>query len=60
VTPPTASVARNPDVVRLWTAQAISQYGTQVSLLALPLVASSLLVDEVPASGVDLSGTAAS
>ena len=43
VTPPTASVVRNPDFVRLWTAQTISQFGTQVSLLALPLVAISLL-----------------
>ena len=43
VTPPSASVARNPDFVRLWTAQTISQFGTQVSLLALPLVAILLL-----------------
>lgn len=33
----------NPDFVRLWTAQTISQFGTQISLLALPLVAVTLL-----------------
>jgi MFS family permease len=37
------SVLRNPDFVRLWTAETISQFGTQVSLLALPLVAVTLL-----------------
>ena len=40
---PTPSVIRNPDFVRLWTAETISQFGTQISLLALPLVAVSLL-----------------
>ncbi len=38
-----ASVLRNPDFVRLWTAETISQFGTQISLLALPLVAVVLL-----------------
>ncbi len=37
------SVLRNPDFVRLWTAATISQFGTQISLLALPLVAVVLL-----------------
>ena len=55
VTPPSASVARNPDFVRLWTAQTISQFGTQVSLLALPLVAISLL--RASAFDVALLGT---
>jgi MFS family permease len=41
--PPTQSVIRNPDFVRLWIAETISQFGTQVSLLALPLVAITLL-----------------
>jgi MFS family permease len=36
-------VIRNIDFVRLWTAETISQFGTQVSLLAVPLVAVSLL-----------------
>ena len=40
---PTPSVIRNPDFVRLWVAETISQFGTQVSLLALPLVAVTLL-----------------
>jgi MFS family permease len=55
VTPPAASVVRNPDFVRLWTAQTISQFGTQVSLLALPLVAISLL--QASAFDVALLGT---
>ncbi|MEO5884543.1 MAG: MFS transporter [Candidatus Limnocylindrales bacterium] len=37
------SVIGNPDFVRLWIAETISQFGTQVSLLALPLVAVTLL-----------------
>ena len=37
------SLLRNRDFLRLWTAETISQFGTQVSLLALPLVAVTLL-----------------
>jgi MFS family permease len=37
------SVLRNADFIRLWTAETISQFGTQVSLLAIPLVAVTLL-----------------
>lgn len=37
------SVLRNADFNRLWTAETISQFGTQVSLLAIPLVAVTLL-----------------
>ncbi len=33
------SLLRNPDFVRLWTAESVSQLGSQVSLLALPLLA---------------------
>jgi MFS family permease len=40
-TPP--SVTRNPDFMRLWAAETISQFGTQISLLALPLIATVLL-----------------
>ncbi len=36
-------VIHNPDFRRLWAAETISQFGTQVSLLALPLVAVVLL-----------------
>jgi len=43
VTAKPRSVIHNPDFVRLWTAETISQFGTQVSLLALPLVAVALL-----------------
>jgi MFS family permease len=41
--PATPPVIRNPDFVRLWIAQTISMFGTQISLLALPLVAVTLL-----------------
>jgi MFS family permease len=43
VTAKPRSVIHNRDFVRLWTAETISQFGTQVSLLALPLVAVALL-----------------
>jgi MFS family permease len=33
------SLVRNRDFVRLWTAESVSQLGSQVSLLALPLLA---------------------
>jgi MFS family permease len=56
VSVPSASVVRNRDFVRLWTAQTISQFGTQVSLLAIPLVAVILL--EASPFEVALLGTA--
>jgi MFS family permease len=34
---------RHPDFLKLWSAETISQFGTQVSLLAVPLVAIVLL-----------------
>jgi MFS family permease len=34
---------RHPNFVKLWTAETISQFGTQVTLLALPLVAATIL-----------------
>ena len=40
---PAASVLRNGDFVRLWAAETISQFGTQISLLALPIIAVVLL-----------------
>jgi MFS family permease len=42
VTPATSrptSLLRHPDFVRFWTGQTISQFGSQVSQLAIPLVA---------------------
>ena len=42
MTPPTsrpASLLRHPDFLRFWTGQTISQFGSQVSQLAIPLVA---------------------
>jgi len=37
------SVLRNPDFVRVWTAQTISVFGSQISGLAIPLVAALVL-----------------
>lgn len=44
-TPPARrpGLVRHPDFVKLWTAETISQFGTQVSLLALPLIAATIL-----------------
>ena len=36
---PTAGLWRHRDFLKLWSAETISQVGSQVSLLALPLVA---------------------
>jgi MFS family permease len=36
---PTGGLWRHPDFLKLWSAETISQFGTQVSQLALPLVA---------------------
>jgi len=41
--PPVPSLLRHPDFVRLWTAETISQLGTQVSALAIPFVAIEIL-----------------
>jgi MFS family permease len=49
------SLLRHPDFVKLWTAETISQFGTQVSLLAIPLVAVVLL--QATALEVALLGT---
>ena len=43
VTQPTRSLLRHADFLKLWTAETISQFGTQVSLLAIPLIAVTLL-----------------
>ena len=40
---PPRSLFRHPDFVKLWTAETISQFGTQVTLLALPIIAASTL-----------------
>ncbi|HEY4634342.1 MAG TPA: MFS transporter [Candidatus Limnocylindrales bacterium] len=49
------SLLRHPDFLKLWTAETISQFGTQISLLAVPLVAVVLL--EASAFEVALLGT---
>jgi MFS family permease len=40
---PTGGLWRHPDFVRLWSAQTVSQFGTQFTQLALPLVAIDVL-----------------
>ena len=40
---PAPSLLRHPDFVRLWTAETVSQLGTQVSALAIPFVAIDIL-----------------
>lgn len=52
---PQRSLLRHPDFVKLWAAETISQFGTQVSLLAVPLVAIVLL--EATPFEVGLLGT---
>ena len=49
------SLWRNPDFLKLWTGQTISQLGTQVTLLGLPLIAILLL--KANAFQVGLLGT---
>jgi MFS family permease len=41
--PRSRSLFRHPDFVKLWSAQTISQFGTQVTLLALPIIAATTL-----------------
>jgi MFS family permease len=41
--PRNRSLFRHPDFVKLWSAETISQFGTQVTLLALPIVAATTL-----------------
>ena len=36
---PTGGLWRHPDFLKLWSAETVSQFGTQVSLLAIPLTA---------------------
>ncbi|CAN5282077.1 MFS transporter [soil metagenome] len=52
---PTGGLWRHPDFLRLWSAQTISQFGSQVSQLALPLAA--ILVLDASAFEVALLGT---
>ena len=51
----TRSLLRHADFLKLWTAETISQFGTQVSLLAIPLVAVTIL--EATAFEVAMLGT---
>jgi MFS family permease len=52
---PTGGLWRHRDFLKLWSAETISQFGTQVSTLAIPLVA--ILVLDVSAFEVALLGT---
>src|SRR6476661_8325773 len=40
---PTGGLWRHPEFVKLWSAETVSQFGTQFTLLALPLVAIDVL-----------------
>src|SRR5437773_4610150 len=40
---PEGGLWRHPDFLKLWSAETVSQFGTQISLLALPLVAIDVL-----------------
>jgi MFS family permease len=40
---PTGGLWRHPDFIRLWSAETVSQFGTQFTLLALPLAAIDVL-----------------
>jgi MFS family permease len=51
---PRSGLWRDPDFLKLWAAQGISQLGTQVTLLALPLAA--ILVLDATATEVALLG----
>jgi MFS family permease len=53
---PTGGLWRHPDFLKLWSAETVSQFGTQVSQLALPLTA--VLVLDASAFEVAALGTA--
>src|SRR5207302_8274853 len=40
---PTGGLWRHPDFVKLWSAETVSQFGTQFTVLALPLAAIDVL-----------------
>ena len=52
---PQGGLWRHPDFLKLWSAQTISQFGTQISALAIPLAA--ILVLDASAFQVALLGT---
>jgi MFS family permease len=43
LTAPRPSLWRHRDFMKLWSAETVSQFGTQVTLLALPLIAANVL-----------------
>jgi len=53
--PSRLGLLREPDFAKLWTAETISQFGTQVSLLAIPIIAITIL--NAPAFEVALLST---
>jgi MFS family permease len=55
VPPTSANPFRNRDFIKLWTAATISLFGTQVSQIAIPVIA--VLVLKVPAIQVAVLGT---
>ncbi len=55
MTQPRTSLTRNPDFLKLWSAETVSQFGTQISQLAIPLTA--VLILNATALEVALLGT---
>ena len=49
------SLLRHPDFLKLWSAETVSQFGTQISVLAVPLVA--IVILQASAFEVALLGT---
>src|SRR5438876_1593563 len=48
---PTRGLWRHPDFVKLWSAETVSQFGSQFTVLALPLAA----IDVLPASAFEVA-----
>jgi MFS family permease len=41
--PGSGGLLRHPDFLKLWTAETVSQFGTQITLLAIPIIAATSL-----------------
>ena len=41
MTAPSRSLLRHPDFLKLWTAETVRVFGSQISALAIPLIAAS-------------------
>jgi len=54
---PSRSLIRHPDFLKLWTAETVSVFGSQISALAIPTVAVLILVPRPSAFEIALLGT---